>query len=433
MSSKTSKSGVSSRIVLGALLSTFVVSFTVSGFWTASIADSSPNSFVPNTPGPSKVPPPGVGGYRPDTIIVVANPKADAEDITEALNEVKGTIQRKISVGTKEFLVIKTEKDKLDETIRTLSKDKEHFSLVQRNYTSRKQACDVLNDPRFASQYELSALNVPGGWCANATGSGQTIAILDTGVNPVSELNGKLLTGFNASIGSGSGNTDTDPGSLGHGTSCATTAAALSNNGLNTAAPAYNAQIYPIIISDSEGYSDDASIVAAIGECITKNIRIISCSFNSTPPYSFSNIVYHPTLHIALDSFYQSGGLFFNASGNEKKSIKDPIRPYLIVVAATDAAMKVAKFSNTGTSVWFAAPGSLVQCTTKSGYPAFISGTSFSTPLAAGVAAMVWSKYPGETNSQILARMVNTANRSFKAYRATKLGYGIPNAGSAAN
>jgi subtilisin family serine protease len=433
MLSKSDRCGTS-RIVLGATLLVFSTSFIYSGFWTASVADSNPNSVVPQTAEPAKIPPHAAGGYRADTLIVVANPKADADDISDALHEVRGTIERKVKVGAQEFLLIKTEKGKLEETMKTLSNDKDNFSIVQKNYTSKKQQlCNVPNDPRFASQYELTTLNIPTGWCAGATGSGQTIAILDTGVNPVSELSGKVRTGFNANAGSGQGNFDTDPGSLGHGTSCATTAAALSNNSLNTSSPAYNSQIYPIIISDAEGYSDDLSLIAAIGDCMSKNIRIASCSFNATPPYSFSNIIYHRGLHTALDTYYQSGGLFFNAAGNEKKTIKDPQRPYLIVVAATDAAMKLAKFSNKGKSVWFAAPGSLVQCTTKSGYPTYISGTSFSTPLVAGVASMIWSKYPGENNGQILTRLVNTANRTYKGYKATTVGFGVPNAGAAAN
>lgn len=410
------------------LLGLFVAAFGTSGFWTASIADTSvkPESSYPLTF--KQMPPKGDGGWREDTLIVIANPRSTKEDLTDALQEVKGTVTRRIKVGTQEFLVVKTEKGKLEETYKNMVKDGEHFSLVQRNHTYKKEQCDLVNDPGFPSQYELFMLNVPNGWCSSTDGQGVTIGILDTGVNPVPELNGRLLSGFNAFTGSGSGNHDTDPGSLGHGTACATTAAAAANNSLNSASPAYRAQIYPIIISDDEGYTDDEYLITAIGDLISKGIKIASCSFNAVPPYSFSNASIHEGLHVALNEYNASGGIFFNAVGNEKKKCKDPLRPNLICISAVDYNLKIAKFSNTGSSVWFAAPGVLVQCSDKYGYPVHISGTSFSAPITAGVAAMVASAHPGETGVQTLNRMVNTSWRSFKKYSFKNFAYGIPDA-----
>jgi thermitase len=423
----------SKRASTTALLALFVASFGCSGIWTASIADTSPKpeSAYPLTV--KKMPPPGEGGWREDTLIVLANPKSTQDDLQDALAEVKGTVERKIKVGNQEFLVIKTEKGKLEETYKTMVKDSTHFSLVQRNFTYKKiqVQCNIANDPAFASQYELNTLKVPGGWCKPATGQGQTIAILDTGVAQIAELSGKLATGFNAVTGLPPGNIDTDPDSLGHGTACATTAAAISNNSVNSASPAYDAQIYPIIISDSQGSADDESLIAALGECITKNVKLASCSFNAVPPYSFSNAAYHPALHVALNQYNAFGGIFFNAAGNEKKTIKDPRRNNLIVVEAIDSALKLAKFSNKGSSVWFAAPGVLVQCSNKSGLPVRISGTSFSTPLTAGVAAMVWSAHPEYTAAQLLSRLATTSNKTFKKYSLNNFGYGIPNAQAA--
>lgn len=416
------------RLANTALLGLFATSFTCSGFWTASIADTTakPDSAYPLSV--KQMPPKGEGGWREDTLIVIANPRSSKDDLADAIKEVKGTVKRKIQVGKQEFLVIQTEKGKLEDTYKEMAKDPDHFSLVQRNFTYKKEQCNIVDDPAFPTQYELPILNVPNGWCNSTAGQGVRIAILDTGVNPVPELNGRLLGGFNATVGSGPGNVDTDPGNLGHGTACATVAAAASNNGVNSASPAYNAQIYPIIISDSEGYTDDEILITALGHCDAQAIRIASCSFNSVPPYSFSNAFWHPALQVAMTAYNDNGGILFNAAGNEHKKIKDPIRTNLIVVSAIDSTLKLAKFSNTGTSVWFSSPGVLVQCSDKSGFPVHISGTSFSAPMTAGVAAMVASAHPGETGNQTLSRMASTAFRSWKKYSAKNFGYGIPDA-----
>ena len=413
------------------LLGLFVTGICGSGCFTASIADNTakPDALYPTTF--NKMPPQGEGGWRPDTLIVVANPRSTEDDFNDALQDVKGTVERRIKVGTQEFLVIKTEKGKLEETYKKMAKDGEHFSLVQRNFTYKKEQCNIVNDPAFPSQYELTVLDVPQAWCNSTAGQGVTLAILDTGVNPVPELNGRLLTGFNAFIGSGPGNVDTDPGPLGHGTACATTAAAASNNSLNTASPAYSATIYPVIISDSEGFTDDSYMITALGDLQAKGIKLASCSFNSVPPFSFSSAFYHPALQAAFTQYNQSGGLLFNAAGNERKKSKDPLRTNLVVIEAIDSTLKLAKFTNKGSSVWFASPGVLVQCSDRYGFPVFISGTSFAAPITAGVAAMVMSAHPGDTGNQILARMVNTSFKSFKKYKLQDYGYGIPDANAA--
>lgn len=419
------------RFANTALLGLFACGFSCSGFWTASIADTTPKSEATYPITVRQMPPKGEGGWREDTLIVIANPRSTKDDLEDAIKEVKGTVKRKIQVGKQEFLVIKTERGKLEETYKEMAKDPEHFSLVQRNFTYKKEDCNIVDDPAFPTQYELPFLNVPNGWCNSTAGQGVRIAILDTGVNPVQELNGRLQGGFNATVGSGPGNVDTDPGSLGHGTACATVAAAASNNGLNSASPAYNAQIYPIIISDSEGYTDDETLITALGHCDAQGIRIASCSFNSIPPYSFSSAFWHPALQVAMTSYNDNGGILFNAAGNEHKKSKDPLRPNLIVVSAIDYTLKLAKFSNTGSSVWFAAPGVLVQCSDKNGSPVHISGTSFSAPITAGVAAMVASAHPGETGNDTVLRMASTAFRAWKKYSAKNFGYGIPDAGLA--
>lgn len=380
----------------------------------------------------AQTPAPPPGSFMEDTLIVVLADNADNGEVQTAIKDLKGEIIKTTKMGDKTFLIVKTEKGKLAETEQKLLKDKSHFSLVQRNMMSRKQQCNLANDPAFPSQYELNQLRSPSGWCNGGTGQGVTVAIFDTGVNPVAELSGKLLAGYDAYRNiPNSGNHDTDPGTLGHGTACATTVAAVRNNGVATASPAYNTLIYPVIISDPSGSASDATVIQAISDAMSKNIKIISCSFNAVPPFHFANQAYHPALHVALQTYYNNGGIFFNAAGNERKTENTPLTQKLIVVVADDANKKLAKFSNKGTSTWFMAPGVLTQCTNKNGVKVSVSGTSFSTPLTAGVAAQVWSKYPGWTNVDVLNKMTTTTDKLFKGYNFSQMGFGIPNAQAA--
>ena len=56
------------------------------------------------------------------------------------------------------------------------------------------------------------------------------------------------------------------------------------------------------------------------------------------------------------------------------------------------------------------------------------NGTSFATPLIAGLAASLWSALPDENAMQIRQRIIRSAHRYGHPDRANHMGYGIPNA-----
>lgn len=65
-----------------------------------------------------------------------------------------------------------------------------------------------------------------------------------------------------------------------------------------------------------------------------------------------------------------------------------------------------------------------------SGYDSF-DGTSMATPHVAGVAALIWSKYPGATNAQVRQALVGSAEDLGTAGRDTAYGYGLVRARNA--
>ena len=111
----------------------------------------------------------------------------------------------------------------------------------------------------------------------------------------------------------------------------------------------------------------------------------------------------------------KKGVLLFVAAGNEKIN-NDSIDSYpnafflngktagnlLTIGASTLDSSLVAPFSNYGkATVDLFAPGVDLYSATVNGTFAFGSGTSFSTPVVTGLAALIWSYYPAFTYRQI--------------------------------
>ena len=65
-----------------------------------------------------------------------------------------------------------------------------------------------------------------------------------------------------------------------------------------------------------------------------------------------------------------------------------------------------------------------------SGYDYF-DGTSMATPHVAGVAALIWSKYPGATNAQVRQALASSAEDLGAVGRDTSYGYGLVRADTA--
>jgi len=99
------------------------------------------------------------------------------------------------------------------------------------------------------------------------------------------------------------------------------------------------------------------------------------------------------------------GGLLVWAAGNDGRNLTYGNRDAddIIVVGATDSSDTLAYFSAYGQFVDVTAPGMSVYTTdagSDSDY-AYVSGTSFATPLTAGLAALIWSYDPSLTPDEV--------------------------------
>ncbi|MBI4533029.1 MAG: S8 family serine peptidase [Candidatus Melainabacteria bacterium] len=374
------------------------------------------------TPRASKAPP-----QEDDILLLMAAGGTEEEDVQKALKEVHGTVVGTIGEGPLTILKVKCEKGKIAQTEKKLGKDK-NFCAVQRNFMFQVEQTAPVNDPYFPQEWHLSALNAVRAWQVSLGGR-NILGVLDTGCNQnIADLKGKTYAGYDATTRR-NGQKDL----YGHGTMVATTAAAITNNGKNTAAPARLSYIYPVKVSySSSGYISESAILEAIYKCGRLGIKIINMSFNANPPYSLANPTYHPALHTYLRWYHDSvGGLAFNSAGNSGTYDSSPAVPYLIVVSAISTNYSLAYFSTYGTPTWFTGPGVGVYCSTKSGGVASVSGTSFSSPLCASVAALVWGARPGLRNTDV-ENILRSTCYTVPGYAWTPYyGYGMPNAEAA--
>jgi hypothetical protein len=103
----------------------------------------------------------------------------------------------------------------------------------------------------------------------------------------------------------------------------------------------------------------------------------------------------------------------------------------MIPVSATDSADNRASFSSYGAFVALSAPGAGIYTTVQGGGYGAVNGTSFASPVAAAVAALVMSANPSLSADQVKNILFSTAVDLGTAGRDIYFGYGRVNASAA--
>lgn len=370
----------------------------------------------------------------PNQVIVVPKQGLESDELNESLSKVNGTIINTTTNGGLTCYLVQITAGNFEQSLKDLKKDS-NFSIVQRNLLGRKKRHDrpftgTPNDPLLPMQYQLAQLNIFEAWKQGATGRIK-IGIIDDGVRGDQiDLFPRVSRGYNAVTDRPGGdrpNPDTDD----HGTPVATFAAATTNNRILGAAPAYNAEIVPVdVFNHVVSNVDDFTLIKGLQWLESQQVRLTNMSLNQDAPDYYTNQQEHPALFAEFRSYHRSGGLLFMAAGNESTYDPNPRTRALIVIAGTNKQDGSYSGTNFGKSVWFAAPGQAAVASDIRNQPETTDGTSFSSPLACSVAALVWSANPRLTNNQVLDIMQKTARKP-AGYKPDYFGYGIPNAGAA--
>lgn len=237
------------------------------------------------------------------------------------------------------------------------------------------------NDPYFGSQWHLGKVRSDSAWLMSA-GQGVTIAILDTGVDGSHpDLRERMVAGYNFY----SGNADSSD-VYGHGTAVAGTAAATLNNGAGVASPAGQARIMPLRISAADGSATYSAMATALNWAADNGARIANISYQRACGSA--------AVQSAASYMRSKGGLVVVSAGNTGIQESMAASDALICVSATDAQDLRASWSSFGSYVDVAAPGSGIYTTTRGGGYGAWNGTSFSSPLTAGILAQMMAANP---------------------------------------
>jgi len=219
-----------------------------------------------------------------------------------------------------------------------------------------------------------------------------------------------------------------------HGTMVASMIGAEVNNDEGIAGVAKNVKIMPIIASNQEGvFESSQKITEAIKYAVDNGADIINLSFGTQVTIGYSD-QYNEAMEYAYNNGVVSvvaagnGDLEGNVGRNLNSIPESPIcnnndKPIFLGVAAldnldgeSDGKRKTGWTNYRDECVNISAPGSMIVGATPpahseiGGFYYSDSGTSFSAPIVAGVAALLKSQNPDLKNWEIINRLIYTAD-----------------------
>jgi serine protease AprX len=280
-------------------------------------------------------------------------------------------------------------------------------------------------------------------WDRGVTGAGVDIALIDSGVTPVTGLQGaKVVHGPDISFDGGFPNL-ANLDFYGHGTHLASIIAGNDGvdgpdgNDLRThyLGVAPEARIVSIKVANAIGLADVSQVIAAIDWVVQNrtagdlDIRVLALAFgtDSTQDYRID------PLSLAVEQAWKHGVVVVTSTGNDgnDRRLRNPAtNPFVIAVGAVETAGtrgtgddRVLRFSNCGTTERHAdlvapgrsvlglrVPGSFID----SHYPEAVTqgrlfrgtGTSQAAAVVAGAAALLIDQRPDLTPDQVKALLL---------------------------
>ncbi|MGG2063860.1 S8 family serine peptidase [Bacillus sp. S14(2024)] len=275
------------------------------------------------------------------------------------------------------------------------------------------------NDQKVKDAYALSSLHIEEAW-KHAGNKPVTVAVIDTGLNVKHpELQHSMLPPYNVVNPAGGFNPEV------HGTHVAGIIAAKENNELGAYGINPKAKILPVDVFGGEQGAADYNIAKGILYAVDHGADVINMSLGGPRPSA--------VVQEAINKAIEKNVVIVAAAGNDGESLYSYPASYngVISVGATDADNRLTDFSTYGPSMDIVAPGAQIFSTIytpeKPDTYAKLNGTSMASPIVAGVASLIKSKYPDLNSYQVEALLKSTATDLGEKGYDIKYGYGLVN------
>lgn len=277
-------------------------------------------------------------------------------------------------------------------------------------------------------------------------GKGMNIAVIDAGFLNHNILpnfdsmrtNGQLLDTWDFVAGEASLSEDDY-----HGTHCLSTIASNQPGRFIGTAPESNFLLYRSEDVSTEFPIEEHHYAAALERADSAGVDLCTVSLGysefSDPifNYTYADMNGNTSMSaIASDIAAKKGMLMVIAIGNEGQRNWH----YLITPADADSCLSVGAIDSLGISATFSSFGpssdgdvkpsvsavgrNAVVANAVTGNPQFGSGTSYATPIMAGLTTCLWQAFPEASNMTIIETLQKNASRSDSPN--VRMGYGIP-------
>lgn len=280
---------------------------------------------------------------------------------------------------------------------------------------------EIQNVPQEATGYHLgatwglTAIHADSAWKLGATGRGQTVTALDSGLDPTHP--GYVVAGGYYAAGAGFGGdpngswSDDIPACNGHGTHTAGTMAGITR-GVAPDARVLGVKVFQLINGQCLSYT--SSQVAGINWAVAQRTAAINISISGTSSLAMIGAV--AAANAAGIPVCRANG---NAGTNPPNGVDAEIQ-----TASVGTSLTASGFSNYGPTTDLAAPGENVESTMPGGGYGTKSGTSMAAPHVCGAVALVKSVRPDLSADAVEAVLKATAQPLGTAPN-DRTGYGL--------
>jgi len=278
------------------------------------------------------------------------------------------------------------------------------------------------NDPYYSSQWDLAKINAAGAWNYSTGSSAITVAVIDDAVDiNHPDLSPNVWTNPGEIAGNGidddhngyiddihgwnvvTNNNDPTPpdASYLHGTHVAGVVSAKTNNSAGVASIGYGVSI--IAIRAGSTATTVNYYESGIYYAIAAKARVINMSFGGS---AFSQ-----TEQNLMTYAHNKGIILIAAAGNSNGVVGYPAADTNVVaVAATASDDTKSSYSNYGAKVEISAPGDNIYSTDVNNTYGTLSGTSFASPMVAGLCGLMLSLNPYLTPTDVVTCLKSNAD-----------------------